>query len=254
MMDENFKNRKYQNRAYRTLVRQDHLQAFSVVVQETDLLVHAAKPLEKIAKELVFEHRAVIESYIDQYPDFAKTLAPWHISGPAPHIIRDMSDAGKKTNVGPMAAVAGAIAEHVGTGLLQHTDEVIVENGGDVFIKTTHPTIIGIYAGQSPLSMRMGLRVSSTIHPISICTSSGTIGHSLSFGMADAVCVESSNGSLADAAATAICNHVGSKKDIQAAIDRARKIDGVNGIVVIVQDEMGIWGELEVVPLHLKKG
>ena len=253
-MDENGKKRKYRKRAYRTLVRQDQLPAFSVVVQETDLLVHAAKSLEKTAKDLVFEHRAVIQSYINQYPDFAKTLVPWRISGPAPLIIRDMADAGKKTNVGPMAAVAGAIAEHVGRGLLRHTDDVIVENGGDVFVKTNHPTIIGIYAGRSPLNLRIGLRVCSDNQPVSICTSSGTIGHSISFGIADAVCVESSNGSLSDAAATAICNHVGSKKDIQAAIDRGRKIEGVTGIVVIVHDEMGIWGDLEVVPLRLKKG
>jgi len=224
------------------------------MVKETDLHVHAAGALENLTRELVFEHRAVIESYIKQYPGFAKTLVPWPLTGPAPLIIRDMIEAGERANVGPMAAVAGAIAEHVGKALLQHTEEVIVENGGDVFLKTNRPAVIGIFAGKSPLSMRVGLRIDSQKHPVSVCTSSGSVGHSLSFGRADAVSVISWSCSLADAAATAVCNFVRSKKDIQTAIDRGRKIDGVMGLVVIVGEDMGAWGELEFLPLKLKKG
>ena len=244
----------YQKRTYRNLVKQNHLTSFSVIVRETDLLLHAAKPFEDIARELVLEHRGVIESYIRQYPAIATTLTPWVIRGPGPRIIRDMADAGEKVGVGPMAAIAGAVAEYVGAGLLQQTDEVIVENGGDIFLKTNTPTIIGIYAGRSPLNMRVGLRLKSDLHPTAVCTSSGTIGHSLSLGKADAVCVVSASCCLADAAATAIGNRVRSKKEIQPAMEFGKKIAGVQGLVIIVGDEMGIWGGLEVVPLHLKKG
>ncbi len=153
-----------------------------------------------------------------------------------------------------MAAVAGAIAEHVGKDLLSYTDEVVVENGGDIFIKTDSPVMAGIFAGRSPFSMRIGLRVDPKGNPVSICTSSGTIGHSLSMGKADAVCVVSESCSLADAAATSICNHVVSKTDIQKAIEFGKNIHGVTGLVIIIGDKIGLYGKVEILPLKVKKG
>ncbi len=244
----------HQNLSYRNLVHKNNLVPFRVVVKETDLFVHATKPLEDITKELVLKHRGFIEAYIKKYPEFLKTLKPWRVSGPLPAIIREMAVSGEKTGVGPMAAVAGAVAEHVGFDLLPYTDEVVVENGGDIFLKTKVPVTIGIFAGKSPLSLRLGIRVDSGKNPMSVCTSSGTIGHSLSLGQADAVCVVSVSCPLADAAATSIGNHVKSKADIQPAIDFGKNIEGVSGIVIIIGDEIGIWGDLEVVPLKGEKG
>ena len=243
----------YQNRSYRNLLHKDNLIAFRVVVNETDLFVHAIKPLEGITRELILKHRGYIEAYIKRYPEFVQTLKPWHVRGPAPVIINDMAAAGEMAGVGPMAAVAGAIAEHVGVDLLSHTDEVVVENGGDIFFKTNAPVTIGIFAGISPLSLRIGLRIDSREKPFSVCTSSGTVGHSLSLGKADAVCVLSDSCSLADAAATSIGNQVKSKAHIQPAIDFGKYIEGVSGLVVIMGDEIGMWGELEVVPLKEKR-
>ena len=245
---------KSQKRSYRHLVLNDHLVDFRVTVKETDLFVQALKPLEDMTRELILENRGYIENYIKRYPEFARTLKPWRVQGPEPSIINEMANAGEKAGVGPMAAVAGAIAEHVGSGLLKHSDEVVVENGGDVFLKLDNPVAIGIFAGASPLSLRLGIRVESREKPISICTSSGTIGHSLSMGTADAVCVTSDSCSLADAAATSIGNRVLSRTHIQTAIDFGKHIEGVGGIVVIIGDNVGIWGDLEVVPLKLEKG
>ena len=165
-----------------------------------------------------------------------------------------MVDAGEKAGVGPMAAVAGAIAEHVGSGLLHKCREVIVENGGDIFLKTERPVVVGLFAGESPLSFKLGIRIKPEAFPVSVCTSSGTVGHSTSFGKADAVSVQARSCSLADAAATAIGNRVGSKKNIQEAIGFGRTITGVTGLVVIIGDEMAAWGDLEIVPLRPKKG
>ena len=243
-----------QKRSYRNLVLKDNLVDFRVTVKETDLFVQALKPLEDITRELVLENRGYIENYIKRYPEFARTLKPWRIRGPESKIINEMAIAGEKAGVGPMAAVAGAIAEHVGSGLLKHSDEVVVENGGDVFLRLNNPVTIAIFSGTSPLSLRMGICVDSRERPISICTSSGTVGHSLSLGKADAVCVVSDSCSLADAAATSICNRVISKSHIQSAIDFGKHIEGVRGIVVIIGDDVGIWGELNVVPLKLEKG
>ncbi|MFH2045715.1 MAG: UPF0280 family protein [Pseudomonadota bacterium] len=239
----------YQQRTYRNLIKSDSLVSFNVISQETDLLVHAKKPLNKLTLEMVLKHRGFIEKYIRENPEFSKTLVPWNIEGFAPKIIRDMIYAGKKAGVGPMAAVAGAVAENVGNGLLSYSDEVIVENGGDVFFKTNNALTVGIYAADSPLSLKIGLRIDSCGQPVAVCTSSGTVGHSLSFGKADAVCIVSDSCSLADAVATSLGNRVKKKKDINDAIKFGNTIEGVKGIVIIIGDAAGFWGDVEVVSL-----
>jgi len=241
-------------RTYRNLIHCDRLQAFKVVVKETDLFVYANKNLEHITKELVLQYRGYIEAYIQKNPEFAETLQPWRPNGPAPNIVTTMARAGEQAGVGPMAAVAGVIAEYVGHDLRIYTDEVIVENGGDIFLKTDTPVTIGIYAGRSSLNLKIGLRINTSIAPIAVCTSSGTVGHSLSMGKADAVCVVSDSCALADAAATAIGNLVQSKKDIKQAIDAGKMIKDIKGLIVIMDDDIGMWGELEVVALKRKKG
>lgn len=239
----------YQARTYRNLIYESELVAFRQAVQETDLYIHAVQPLEDITREAILRYRGYIEAYIRRFPDFVHTLKPWHMSGPAPAIVRDMVTAGLKAGVGPMAAVAGAIAERVGVDLLRHTEQVVVENGGDVFLKTNGPITIGIFAGDSPLSLRVGLRIQPGDAPVSVCTSSGTVGHSLSLGKADAVSVVSMSCAIADAAATSVGNHVNSPEDIQKAIKFGKSIEGVIGLIIISGDKIGFWGDLELVPL-----
>jgi ApbE superfamily uncharacterized protein (UPF0280 family) len=242
----------HQERAYRNLVTTEKLLPFRVVVKETDLMVHADKKLEHEARELVLEHRGYVEAYIKAHPDFAAALTPWRLDGPAATIVVDMVKAGENAGVGPMAAIAGAVAEHAGLGLLKSSDHVIVENGGDIFIKTDTPLTVGIFAGKSPLSLRIGIRVSGGPKPMAVCTSSGTVGHSLSFGKADAVCVVADSCAIADAAATSIGNQIQSIADIEYAIDMGKCIEKIQGIIIVVREKMGIWGDLEVVPLQGK--
>lgn len=236
------------------MVKGNQRVSFQVTVKETDLHVHAFRNFREIVKDLILKHRGIIESYIHYHPEFLKTLNPWRIRGPAPVIVRNMAEAAEKAGVGPMAAVAGAIAEHVGVDMFSHTGEVIIENGGDVFLKTDQPVTVGIFAARSPLSLTLGLRIDSSDRPVAVCTSSGSFGHSLSFGKADAVCVVSEHCDLADAVATSICNHVKSATDIETAMEFGRRIGGVEGIVIIIGDQIGFWGEIEVVPLKTKKG
>ncbi len=244
----------YQQRTYRNLIKAEKLTRFQVVVRETDLMVHAARELAHETRELILEHRHYIEAYIRAHPDFAAALAPWRLNGPAPNIVTDMVQAGLSAGVGPMAAVAGAIAEYVGRGLLAHSAQVIVENGGDVFIKADEPVTVGIFAGTSPLSMRIGIRLRPKQMPAGICTSSATVGHSLSLGRSDAVCVVADSCAMADAAATSIGNRVCSSQDIPEAINAGRKMRPIRGIAVIAGDRMGMWGDLELVALGRKKG
>lgn len=239
----------YQERTYRNCVHRNGLISFNVTVKETDLQIWAATALEKAAIRYVLTYRGYIEAYIQSHPSFLKALTPWRMPGPAPHIISDMVQAALKSGVGPMAAVAGSLAEHVGRSLLTESNEIIVENGGDIFLKIEQAATIGIFAGNSPLSMRLGIRCQADPQPFAVCTSSGTVGHSLSLGKADAVCTLCASCALADAAATAIGNLVHGPADIQNAIAFGKSIEGLTGIVVIIGDKIGLWGDLEIVPL-----
>lgn len=242
----------HQERTYRNLINSPELIPYKVVIKETDLMVYTATRLADETRELVLEQRGYVETFIKAHPDFARALNPWRLEGPAPGIIVRMVKAAANAGVGPMAAIAGAIAEQVGHGLLAMTEQVIVENGGDVFIKSNSCVTVGIFAGKSPLSLRIGIRLESGSKPEAVCTSSGTLGHSLSLGKADAVCVVADSCSIADAAATSIGNLIDSRADIENAIKTGRRIEQIRGIVVIVGEKIGMWGDLEVVPL--KKG
>jgi ApbE superfamily uncharacterized protein (UPF0280 family) len=241
-----------QQRTYRNLVNTEKLFAFRVMVEETDLMVHAGKELQNETEKLVLEQRGYIKAYLNAHPEFAASLTPWRLVGLAPPIVTDMVEAGANAGIGPMAAVAGAVAERAGRGLLKLTDDIIVENGGDVFIKTSTPITVGIFAGKSPLSLRIGIRIDGGPEPTAVCTSSGTVGHSLSFGKADAVCVVAKSCAIADAAATAIGNNVRSASDIHNAIENGKSIAHIRGVIVIVGKKIGIWGDLELVSLKGK--
>lgn len=239
-----------EKRAYRDLMRPAGLKSFGLIVRETDLWICADRELENQAREHVLKIRGYLESYIRFHPEFLTTLAPWVVDGPAPLVVTEMAESACRAGVGPMAAVAGAIAEAVGNELLLYSKEVVVENGGDIFMKLNRSFTYAIFAGKSPLSLRFGIRVACRGTPLGICTSSATFGHSFSRGKADAVCVVSDSCALADAAATAICNQVTSEKDIQRSIDFGKRINGVSAIVIIAGEKLGIWGTAELVPLQ----
>ena len=168
------------------------------------------------------------------------------IDDDTPQIIKMMLEAAHKAGVGPMASVAGAIAECVGTELLTFSPEVIVENGGDIYLRISKKRVIGIYAGNSPLSGKIGLEINGRDTPLGICTSSGTVGHSLSYGKADAVIALSRSATLADAAATAIGNLIKEPTDISSGIEVAQSIAGLKGVIIIIGSDMGLWGEVKI--------
>jgi uncharacterized protein len=239
-----------QPRTYRTRMAREGLVGFRVAVKETDLMVLAARDLSVEVRDLIIQERRRLEAYIQQHPEFLTTLAPWPEDPYAPALVRDMIRAGAQAGIGPMAAVAGAIAARVGQALLAFSDEAIVENGGDIFLHLKQAATVSLYAGRSPLSHRVGLKITpEATNTWGVCTSSGTVGHSLSFGRADAACVVAPDAALADACATALGNRVTDASAIQEALDWAAAIPGLMGAVVIVGDRLGVWGDLEIVPL-----
>jgi len=190
-----------------------------------------------------------LEKYIEHHPLFLTTLEPYQAEKDAPAIVKEMARVSQIAGIGPMATVAGAIAEAVGRDLLPFSSEVIVENGGDIFLKILKKRLVGIYAGESPFTGKIALEIKPGETPLGICTSSGKIGHSLSLGSSDAVIALSPSTPLADAVATAIGNVVKDTKDIPQAIEKAQSIEGLLGIVIIKDDKIGVWGKVRIVSL-----
>jgi hypothetical protein len=240
----------YQPRVYRHWIKDGDLVSFSVVVKQTDLYIRARRNLKDKALKSVLKHRTSLEKYIEHHPLFLTTLEPYQAEVEAPAIVKEMSKASWLTSTGPMSAVAGAIAEAVGRDLLPFSPEVIVENGGDIFLKILKKRLVGIYAGEeSPFTRKIALEIRPEETPLGICTSSAITGHSLSLGSADAVIALSPSTSLADAVATAIGNIIKDVEDIPKAIEKAQNIEGLHGIVIIKGDKIGVWGKVKIVPL-----
>ena len=239
----------YIHRTYRNFDENEKLIPFQVSIKETDLYLKARKNLEKEALDLASLYRGHIENYILLHPVFEKSLVPLPYDDYAPLIVKEMLRTSSLVGVGPMAAVAGAIAEFVGKSLLRYSSEVIVENGGDIFVSTAEEIIVKIFAGASPFSQKIGIKVLPSEMPLGVCTSSGTVGPSLSFGKADAVTIVSPSTALADSVATAVGNRVKKADDIPFSLKVAESLPGIKGAVIIVGEKMGVWGNIELLKL-----
>ncbi len=237
---------EYVERIYRNRVNIKDLVSFHVSIKETDLWISADRDLKNEAEDIVYNIRHKLENYIHTHPDFLTSLGPCSEDKFAPDIVKDMILNSRKAGVGPMASVAGAVARFVGENLKEYSGQVIVENGGDIFMDVSRDVTVSIFAGESPLSDRVGIVIPQKMMPVGVCSSSGKIGHSLSMGKSDVVCILSASASLADAAATALGNMIITKKDLRKISGKAEKIEGVLGGVAILDDEMTAWGEVEL--------
>ena len=231
---------------YRELITPRDLFSFQVEIKESNLFVLASRKLPKQTEEALVWCRKDIEQYIYRNPIFRTTFKPFPLEEGMPPIVRTMAEAGHEAGVGPMAAVAGAIAEFAGKELLNYCDQVIVENGGDIFMKVKRRRIVGIYAGDSPLSKRIALQIEPQDTPLGICCSAGTFGRSQSLGTADAVIILSPFTALADAVATAVGNLVKDEAGIQKGLEFVRKIPFIRGGVIVKEKKMGAWGRLRI--------
>jgi uncharacterized protein len=243
----------YQARTYRDPEDTDRFKTFRVVIETSDLYVKALSSLEKQTEALIRESRDQIKWAIERRPDFLKSLVPLEEDPSDSPMVLAMIRAGKKAGTGPMAAVAGAVAEFVGKGLLPLSPEVIIENGGDIFLKVDRPVTIGLFAGNSAFSGRIGIRIESSPIPLGICTSSGTVGPSLSLGVADAATIISRDVALADAVATGVGNRVHKPGDLKDAVEWGMKVPGVDGALAILGDKFAALGDIELVPLPESK-
>ncbi|TBR17101.1 UPF0280 family protein [bacterium] len=242
------KSNKYQKRFYRQWVLSKGLYQAQVQVRETDLQIITDKPVDKqFLVERIHLYRRQIEGYIARDRKFLTSLKPIAVELTAALIVKEMAEASRKAGVGPMAAVAGAIAQFLGRDLVKRGFEyIVIENGGDIYLKINRAIKIGLYAGESKLSGKLSLKIKPKDTPLGVCTSSGTVGHSLSFGSADSVVILAKNASLADAVATAAGNKVNSKNDLPKVVDFVRSIRGITGCLIVIKDDFVVWGNVEL--------
>jgi uncharacterized protein len=233
----------------RTIASQPDWTACGVTYQQTDLWIQADREVRLLAERALLEARIQVEGYARGHHGFLTSHSPLPMDPLAPETVQRMLESGHAAGVGPMAGVAGAIAQFVGERLLEQCREVVVENGGDIYLKAMRPLSVGVFAGESPLSNRMAIRVFPERMPMGIATSAATVGHSWSYGQADAACVMADNAALADAAATALCNRVRVASNMEPALAWALGIPGVRGALVILDRSLAVKGEVELQPL-----
>jgi len=239
------------SRAYREAVRpQEGEVRFQVAVEQTDLLVVAERDLQTEIAAFVTQVRGEIKNWILFHPEFAASLEPVSVPDDAPDVVRAMARAAALCNVGPMAAVAGAVAQAVGDHFAGQSPNILVENGGDAYLRSTRERVVALLAEPESGAL-LGLRIEADAFPVSICSSSATIGHSLSLGRGDLVAVRAADARLADAAATALCNILRSKHDVNRVLAEAKTLakHGLQGVFAQIDGSLAAWGEIELVAL-----
>jgi ApbE superfamily uncharacterized protein (UPF0280 family) len=209
----------------------------------------------QVIREEIRRQRRALEAYIRRHPDFAASLEPLELLPGAPEVARRMQAAAAATGVGPMAAVAGTMAQlAVEAARAAGAEEAIVENGGDLFLDSPGVVIVALYAGNNPLSGKLALRVEPGRMPLAVCSSSSFMGHSLSFGRCDLATVVAADAALADAAATLACNQVRSVRDVSPVLERVCSLPGICGILIVKADRVGMAGDLPELIRHRDPG
>jgi len=250
------KNTGLQNvkRNYRSLHEAKDLHYFHLNLKETDLAIGVDKEsytssLLSLCQQEVRKLRGDLETYISLHPGFHSSFVPLALRPGAPLLAVTMAQAAFQAGVGPMASVAGAFAQAVGEKLKPFVRDVIIENGGDIYMDSASDRLVSVFAGHSKFSYRIAIKVQAAENPVGICTSSGTVGPSISLGKADAVVIKGMNTALADAVATGAANRIQTENDLLLAIDYVKTIKGITGILAIKDDRMAAWGNIEIVPL-----
>ena len=191
-----------------------------------------------VTSEIV-RQRKILEEYIKCYPEFKTSFKPIPIEADAPEVVLRMSNAANIVGIGPMAAVAGTMAQLAAEAAIKAgSEEVIIENGGDIFLSIKEPLIMGLYTGTAKLNNKLAFSIEPTDTPLAICSSSGRMGHSTSLGNCDLATVVAKDAALADAAATLAANLVKTEDDITGTLSTIIALKGISGILLVKNDEI----------------
>lgn len=211
--------------------------------KDTNLRV-ACEAFDLVTETVVAERR-LLERYIARHPEFQTALVPVVLLEDAPEAARRMAAAADLTGLGPMASVAGTLAQlGVEAARAAGCREAIVENGGDIYIHSDREVTIGIYAGNNAIGNKLAFRINPQDLPLSLCSSSSKMGHSLSLGQCDLATVTARDGALADSAVTLVCNLIKSESDLTPVLADVGTIPGITGIFAVKNAKIGMWGHL----------
>jgi len=209
----------------------------------TDLVNHDLK-------RFIFNVRRDLKNYILVNNEFSVSLTPLKIpDNEVPNIILKMYESSRIADVGPMACVAGTISEMSLEYLISSGSHYsIVENGGDISIINDRKVLCGIYSNNEILGNNIAFEIKKRKRPFGICTSSGRIGHSISFGKADSVTVMGDSSSICDGLATRIANDVvgeTSEDKVSNALECCESFkEFFDGVLIISGDNVGTVGRL----------
>lgn len=244
---------KFEQRTYRNQFNTKRFSGFEIKYRETDLWIGVNpeffKPeMEQVVLNKIKDLRGKLDNYIQSEPFFKKSLKPFQPGKSAPTEAIEMAQAAAKAGIGPMSTVAGLFAREVSNEIIQNfsVEELVIENGGDIFALLKNELVLSVFAGDSPLSERIGLEITTETSPLGICTSAGTVGPSLSYGKADAVMVIAEDVLVADAFATAFGNKIKSPDDVEKVINQAENYPEILSLLIICEDKIGVWGEFEI--------
>jgi uncharacterized protein len=240
------------HRAYREAITPHQGEVtFQVVLEQTDLFVTAERDLAGPVLDLVRQLRADLKNHMLLAPGFRESLVPVAVHDNAPEVALLMARAAQAVGVGPFAAVAGTFAQLVADHFAAVSPNIIVENGGDLYLHSTRERVVALL-GDPEGRARLGVRIPRSEFPVSLCASSATIGPSLSLGQGELVVTRSKSGAFADAAATALANLVDTADDLDLMLAHARKMAplGLEGVFAQAGGKLAVWGKMELVALE----
>ncbi len=236
-------------RHYRTLYAERNTEkSFQLVLDESDLYIIAEHNFASSMLTTLGKLRADIKSWLTLCPEFYTSLSPLPEPENAPEIIKRMYEGSKKAGVGPFAAVAGTISQMLAELHVHESPNIIVENGGDIYMYSQVPRIVAMLSDPSG-GPSLGLQLKAEDFPLALCASSATIGHSLSLGNGELAVVRAKDAALADSVATALGNRLRGAKSVEVALDFAQSIEGVDGVFVQCNESIGVWGKMELTHL-----
>jgi ApbE superfamily uncharacterized protein (UPF0280 family) len=232
---------------YRNNVKTGGKYHWKITYQYSDLLLSSDKNIAGLIEKPLKDIYRYLNKCFKEDPVFLRSLSPVRINPGYPEIIKKMCLLSAEFNVGPMAAVAGTVNEFLAERINKYCGNLIIENGGDLYLRSKNDRILGIYVKNKYFKDSISIRIKAANMPCGVCASSGTFGHSLSLGKCDLAVVMSKSAITADAAATAVANSISCKDDILASIEHFRNCRGIDGLLLIKEDQIGLWGNIELV-------
>jgi len=240
-------SREYADRSiYRKDISVSGKYSYRINYKYTDIYITSDRDIYKDLEKPVKSFYRSLEKVILQNREFEKSLIPLKAEKDYPEIVKKMCRSAEIFEVGPMASVAGAVCDELARYISGSCGFLMIENGGDSYIKSSSSVTAGLYTGSKYFPKNLMISIDKNSMPCGLCSSSGIMGHSFSRGSCDLVTVMSDTAVTADAAATAVANSVRARSHVDEALKKYRDYEGIRGLVIIKDDRIAIWGDLQL--------